>query len=243
MRQFLAVLAVLAAAAAWPALSGAATSKGVVVGKDRGTLLVASSNGSVAAVPGRASVGARVAVSGRSVRVVGHASRAVVRGVVVGRSASTMFLSVARHLLAVRIGRHTASVSATPPASSVPTPGHVISATLHISGGGGLDEESEDDLGPAPGISVQATVTAVAPGSVTLTVNGQTLTVPLPAGMTLPATLVGQQITFQLSFPGGQTQVSAGGQGPSIGGGPGSGDDDGGDDGGGGGGDSGGGDG
>jgi hypothetical protein len=242
MKQFLAVLAVLAASVVWPALSSAATFKGVVVAKERGTLLVAWPNGNVAAVSGRASVGARVAVSGRSVRVVGHASRAVVRGVVVGRNATTMFLSAGRHLLAVRTGRHTASVSVQQPASPVPTPGHVISATLHISGGGGLDEESEDDLGPAPGVSVQATVTAVAPGSVTLTVNGQTLTVPLPAGMTLPATLVGQQITFQLSFPGGQTQVSAGGSGPSIGGQPGPGDDDGGD-GGGGGGDNGGGDG
>lgn len=236
MKQFLAVLAVLAASAVWPALSSAATSKGVVVAKERGTLLVASSNGNVAAVSGRAPVGARVAVSGRSVRVVGRASSAVVRGVVVGRNATTMFLSAGGHLLAVRTGRHTVSVSVTQPASPVPTPGHVISATLHISGGGGLDEESEDDLGPAPGVSVQATVTAVAPGSVTLTVNGQTLTVPLPAGMTLPATLVGRQITFQLSFPGGQTQASAGGQGgPSIVGGPGPGDDDGGDDGGGGG--------
>lgn len=233
MKRVLPILAVVVAAAAWPTVSSAAVQTGVVVAKQQGTLLVAGPSGGVTAIAGRAPVGARVSVAGRTVRIVGHASRAVVRGVVVGRSASTMFLSAARHLLAVRMGRHAASVRASPPVSSVPTAGHVISTTLHISGGGKLDEESEDDLGPAPGVSVQATIAAVAAGSVTLTINGQTLTVPLPAGMTLPTTLVGQQITFQLSFPGGQTQVSAGGQGLSIGSQSGSGGDDAGGDGGG----------
>ena len=114
MKQLLAILTVLAASAAWPALSSAATFKGVVVAKERGTLLVASSNGSVTAAPGRASVGSRVSVSGRSVRVVGRASRAVVRGVVAGRTATTMFLSAGGHLLAVRTARHPASVVGTP---------------------------------------------------------------------------------------------------------------------------------
>ena len=45
----------------------------------------------------------------------------------------------------------------------------------------------------------------------TLTVNGQSLTVPLPSGLTLPATLVGQQVSLELSFAGGQAQVSNGG--------------------------------
>jgi hypothetical protein len=108
MKRLLVIVAVLAVSAVWPALSGAATFKGVVVAKERGTLLVARSNGAVAAVSGRAAVGARVAVSGRSVRVVGRASRALVRGVVVKRTATTMFLSAGRHLLAVQTGRHTA---------------------------------------------------------------------------------------------------------------------------------------
>ena len=227
MKRFLAIVTVLAASAVWPALSGAATFKGVVVGSQHGTLLVAAPGGNVTAVAGRASVGSRVTVSGRTVRVVGRSSRAVVRGVVVGRTATTMFLSAGRHLLAVRTGRHTSSVGSTP-VPLVPQPGHKISATLHISGGGQLDDEGEDDLGPASPspVSVQATVSAVAPGSVTLTVNGQTLTVPLPAGLTLPATLVGTTVTLQLGFSGGRPQVSGGNPGG------GQGDDDGGDGGG-----------
>ena len=146
MKRFLAIVTVLAASAVWPALSGAATFKGVVVGSQHGTLLVAAPGGDVTAVSGRASVGSRVTVSGRTVRVVGHSSRAVVRGVVVGRTATTMFLSAGRHLLAVRTGRHTSSVGSTP-IPLVPLPGHAISATLHISGGGQLDDEGDDDLG------------------------------------------------------------------------------------------------
>ncbi len=230
MKQLLAILTVLAASAAWPALSSAATFKGVVVAKERGTLLVAWSNGNVAAVPGRVSVGSQVSVSGRSVRVVGRASRAVVRGVVAGRTATTMFLSAGGHLLAVRTGRHTASVAGTPaPVPLVPQPGQVISATLHISNSGALDDEGNDDLGPAQAVTVQATVAAVAAGSVTLTVNGQSLTVPLPSGLTLPVTLVGQQVSLELSFAGGQAQVSNGGG--EDGGGDGGGGDGGGGDG------------
>jgi hypothetical protein len=219
MKRFLAIVTVLAASALWPALSNAATLKGVVVGSQHGTLLVAAPSGGVTAVAGRASVGSRVTVSGRTVRVVGRTSRAVVRGVVIGRTATTMFLSAGRHLLAVRTGRHTASVGSTP-VPLVPLPGHAISATLHISNSGQLDDEGDDDLGPAaaPAVSVDATVAAVAAGSVTLTVNGQTLMVPLPAGLTLPATLVGTTVTLQLSFPGGQPQVSGGNQGDDDGG-------------------------
>jgi hypothetical protein len=225
MKRFLTIAIVLAASALWPALSGAATFKGVVVGSQHGTLLVAGAGGGVNAVGGRASVGSRVAVSGRTVHVVGHANRAVVRGVVVGRTATTMFLSAGRHLLAVHVARHTASVGSTP-VPLVPLPGHAVSTTLHISNGGQLDDEGDDDLGPAPAVSVDATIAAVAAGSVTLTVNGQTLMLPLPAGLTLPATLVGTTVTLQLSFPGGQPQVSGGNQGDDQG------DDDGGDGGG-----------
>ena len=35
-------------------------------------------------------------------------------------------------------------------------------------------------------VTIQAPVTAVGPGTVTLPVNGQPLTIPLPAGIQLP---------------------------------------------------------
>jgi hypothetical protein len=37
---------------------------------------------------------------------------------------------------------------------------------------------------------------------VTLSVNGQSLTVNLPAGLTLPASVVGQTVTFTVSLKG-----------------------------------------
>jgi hypothetical protein len=49
-------------------------------------------------------------------------------------------------------------------------------------------------------------VKAVAAGSVTLDVQGQTLTVPLPAGLTLPASIVGQTVSVQLSLGGADSQ-------------------------------------
>ncbi len=229
MKRFLAIVTVLGASALWPSMSGAATVKGVVVAKQHGILLVAAPGGNVSAVAGRASVGSRVSVSGRTVRVVGRADRAAVRAVVVGRTATTMFLSAGRHLLAVRAGRHTSIVGDLVPPG--PLPGHAISTTLHIANGGQLEDEGQDDdLGPAQAVTVQATVAAVAAGSVTLVVNGQSLIVPLPSGLTLPATLIGQQVTLRLSFAGGQPVVG-GGDDDQGGGGNGGGDGGGGGDG------------
>ncbi len=51
-------------------------------------------------------------------------------------------------------------------------------------------------LGAPNQLQVSAVVTAVAPGMVTLTVGAQTFTLSLPAGLTLPATLVGQTVTL-----------------------------------------------
>jgi hypothetical protein len=59
-------------------------------------------------------------------------------------------------------------------------------------------------------------------------VQGQTLTVPLPAGLTLPASLVGQTVTVQLSLGGNGSNNS---QGDDDGGGDGSQGGDGGGDG------------
>jgi hypothetical protein len=202
-------LVLLAAVAAvgtalWPAAGGAATFKGVVVARERGTLLVASSAGLVRAVRGSAAVGSRVVLGGGHATVVGRASRAHVRGIVVRRVGTTLFISSNRHLLAL----HTARVlAATPLPNSSPAPGTIVSAQVGIANGQ-LDEQDETDVGQVSSnsITVQATVAAVAPGSVTLTVQGQTLTVPLPAGLTLPASLVGQTVTVQLSLGGTDNQ-------------------------------------
>src|SRR5947209_7585269 len=202
LRGFLLLAAVATVATAlWPAAGGAATFKGIVVAREHGTLLVASPTGLVRAVSGGATVGSRVVVGGGHATVVGRAATARVRGIVIRRVGATLFVSSNRHLLAL----HTARVlAATAPSTTPAAPGTIISAQVELANGQ-LDEQDEDDIGQVANntITVQATVAAVAAGSVTLTVQGQTLTVPLPAGLTLPASLVGQTVTLSLSLSQG----------------------------------------
>ena len=203
LKGFFLLIAVIAATAAlWPAAGSASNFKGVVVAKQRGALLVASPAGLVQAVTGRASIGSRIVLSGGHATVVGRASKAMIRGIVVRRIGTTLFLSSNRHLLAIhnRVGRRLADTTPAP-TTTTPAPGAVVIADVAIANGQ-LEEDDEDVIGHvnAGTISVQATVKAVAAGSVTLDVQGQTLTVPLPAGLTLPASLVGQTVTISLSL-------------------------------------------
>jgi uncharacterized membrane protein YgcG len=91
----------------------------------------------------------------------------------------------------------------TTPTTTPAAPGTVVSAQVAITNGQ-LDEQDETEVGQVSGntLAVQATIAAVAPGSVTLNVQGQTLTVPLPGNLTLPASLVGQTVTVNLSLAG-----------------------------------------
>lgn len=198
LKGFVLLIALAAATAAlWPAAGSAGTFKGIVVAKQRGTLLVTSPGGLVRAATGHAAVGSRVVLSSGKATVVGTARKATIRGIVVRRVGKTVFLSSNRHLVAVpnRVGRVLADTTPTTPT----TPGTVVDATVSIANGR-LEEDDEDEVGRVPNssITVQATVKAVAAGLVTLDVQGQTLTVPLPAGLTLPASIVGQTVTVQL---------------------------------------------
>jgi hypothetical protein len=190
-------------AALWPAAGSAATFKGIVVAKQRGTLLVASPAGLVRSARGNATVGSRVVLGGGQATVVGRATKARIRGIVVRRVGTTLFIASNRHLLALHKARVLAGATPTTPAA----PGTIVSAQVDISNGQ-LDEQDETDVGQVSGntLAVQATIAAVAPGSVTLNVQGQTLTVPLPAGLTLPASLVGQTVTVNLSLAGDDNQ-------------------------------------
>ena len=213
MKRLAVIFAATAALGVWPAASSAATFKGVVVAHQRGALLVASPSGAVSAVSGSAAIGARVVLSGGHATVVGRAHTAHVRGIVVRRIGTTVFLSSNKHLVAIHTGRRVASVSdtttpapaapATPSTSTTPAPGDVVSSTVTIQNGQ-LDEDSSENLGSsgASSLQVQATVASIGAGTVTLTVGTQTLTVPLPAGLTLPSSLVGQTVTLSLSLNG-----------------------------------------
>ena len=201
------LLLVTVAAAVWAGSAHA----GVVVAKQHGTLLVASADGTVHAVRGHASVGARLV----GARVVGHAGRARLRGVVVKRVGATAFLSSNRHLLAIR--------------SADPTPaptGSVVDTTVTVQPNGELEDENEHQVGQVNGnLQVSATIPAVGAGTVTLSVNGQTVTLDLPNGLTLPASVVGQTVTFSVALGANDDDQGDDGHGGDHHGGDGGGDD------------------
>jgi hypothetical protein len=228
MKRLAVIVAATAVIGVWPAASSAATFRGVVVAKEHGALLVASPAGVVRAVEGNAALGARIALSGGHATVVGTARTARVHGIVVRRLGAIVFLSSNRHLVAVHVGRRLASASdaAPAPAAPAPQPGDVVSSQVTIQNGE-LDEDSLEDLGPvaASTLQVQATVSAVGVGTVTLAVGAQTLTVPLPGGLALPATLVGQTVTLSVSLSRDDARDDDHGGGDHGGHGDGGGDD------------------
>ncbi len=185
-------------AALWPAAGSAATARGIVVASQRGTLLVASPSGMLSAVRGSASIGSRITFAGGHATVVGHARTAHIHGIVVRRIGSTMILSSNRHLVAIHKLRLLADATTTP---TSPQPGAVVNTTVTTTNGE-LDEQDESEVGQvnASSLQVQAVVAAVGTGTITLTVQGQTLVVPLPAGLTFPASVVGQTVTISLSL-------------------------------------------
>jgi hypothetical protein len=214
MKRLALITALIAVIGVWPAASSAATFKGVVVAKQRGALLVASPAGLVRAATGSAAVGSRVVLSGGHATVVGRAHTARIRGIVVRRVGTTVFLSSNKHLVAIRTARRPASVSQNPPpitttvngkttvTTGAAQTGAIVSSQVTINDNGELDEDSSETVGQAnlSDIPIQAVVSAVGAGTVTLTVGTQSLVVPLPAGVTLP--VVGQTVTLSLSLSG-----------------------------------------
>jgi hypothetical protein len=203
MKKLVLAAAVVATVAIFPsAAPAAATFTGVVVARSGNTLAVASRSGAITTVHTRVQtrIGARVRVSGSSVRVIGFAHRVRIHAVIVRRAGSTTFLAGGHSLLAVHSGRQLASLVST----SQPGTGAVINTTATVMQSGELNAGSTQVVGQLSSIQVQAVVTAVGAGTITLSVNGQPLTIPLPAGIQLPATLVGQTVTLNLNLTGGQ---------------------------------------
>jgi hypothetical protein len=198
VKKLLLAVAVVAAAA-FPTSAFAGTFTGVVVGNSGGNLAVAAKSGAVHTVHTRAHLrlGTRVHVNGTTVRASGVAHRARVHGVVVGRSHGVTFIAAGRSLLAVRAhsGRRLASASA----ASGPATGAVVNSTVGITNGQ-LTQQSMQVVGSAGSVTIQAPVTAVGPGTITVTINGKSLTIPLPAGIQLPASLVGQSVTLNVTL-------------------------------------------
>jgi hypothetical protein len=220
MKRFLFLSAAVGMLAVAPsALAGNHSSTGTVIAHTRGGVLVANPAGAVSLVAAHARVGSRVLVSGSSLRIIGLARTARVRGIVAARRGQLLVLSAAHRLFPLRMsGRIPAAVS-TP---TGPQPGDEIAATVAINPQGTVVATSEEDDGQVGSTQVQATITAVGTNTVTLNVNGQTIVLPLPAGTTLPTTSVGTQVTLTLTFSNGNTTANEDDQGD---------DDQGGDDG------------
>ena len=196
MKKLILVTAV-AAALAFPVGAFGATFTGVVVGKTGSNLAVASKSGTVRAVHTRshARVGARVRVNGAAVRVLGLTHRARIHAIVVKRAGGATLLAAGRSLLSIRqSGRRLSSLAGAGPAT-----GAVVNATVGISNGQ-LTQQSMQVVGQMNSVTVMAQITAVATGSITVLVNGQPFSIPLPAGIQLPSTLVGQFVTLTLNL-------------------------------------------
>jgi hypothetical protein len=198
-RIALAGIAAAAAAAVLPTAAFAGSFHGVVVSHQGTSLAVAQPSGLVTTVKSgsHARVGALVRVNGTKVSVVGRASRAHVHGVLVRKVGSTAFVAAGRSVLALRGTRGLAAVQ------TGPGPGTVVDATVTIGQSGTLTTQTATTGGQVGSVQVQAVISSVGPGTVTVIVNGQLLTLPLPAGLSLPATMIGQTVMLTLDLTGG----------------------------------------
>ena len=204
-----AALAIAPSALAAPARSAPDT----VIAKTKGGVLVANSRGTVSLVHANVRVGSRVMQMGTRMWVVGRAHTAQVRGIVVTSRPNMLVLSAAHRLFTVGLaGRRPAAVSTSP--GSSPQAGDVVGVAVSIDAQGNITATSTEDDGPA-GTSqqVQATVTAVGTNTITLQVNGQSFTLPIPPGTTVPTLATGQQVTLTITFSGGQANASEDEQG------------------------------
>lgn len=224
--KHIALLAILATAALLPAAAEAAAPwSGVVVTTDahRGTAVTASAGGLVRTVrlqlgAPRLRAGFRVTVSAlpladgtfalRGVRVTGRATRARVRGVVVGyqRTSARTLLSAGGSVFAFRSGsdRTTAAVSE-------PKPGDRIVADVTIKDGGSLVAAGVSTVGHAGVVELEGIFTKLDGAKLELAaVERGLVSVTVPAGVTLPALKPGDEITViaEIGADGSFTLVS-----------------------------------
>ena len=223
MRKALFAPLLVALAFAAPGNAGTtATLKGVVIARmpAQGELVLASAGGRTTTLraPSLPSAGTILRTSAfklsdgtsaaKSMRVVGNVRHASFRGVLVRTVGSTSFFAAGRSVVVVHTA--TRSVASARSSRSSLSPGEAAEIEVTIAAGGALHEDS---VTPTPSddaneVMLQVTIaavvpaTATTPGSITLTINGQTLVIPLPAGTVLPPAFapnatVGVKIEFK----------------------------------------------
>lgn len=213
-RAVLIATLVAAAAAAYPAWAGAATVKGVVVARSaaHGTIGVASAAGAVRTVRIHSAVriGSRVsATAARNadgtftashLKVVGHARRAHIHGVVTARATGRLLLSAGRSMVLVHTRRAHRALAGI--GSGPPNVGTTIDTTVGISNDGELDEEHTTATGNQAIVEIEGTVSAVTATSFDVkTEGGMALTIQIPAGMTVNLA-VGDEVELKADLQG-----------------------------------------
>jgi hypothetical protein len=215
MKKLFLLVVLVAAAAIYPMAASASptSTTGTVVARSGHLIAIASPSGAVQTVrsSSAARVGSRVRVTGSTVRVIGRAHSAHIRGVVVRSAAGRLVLAAGRSLVAVRTGsRRFSSVESNN--ASTPAVGTTVDTTTSITAAGQLAVASMTTGASVGSIQVQATVQSVAPGAIVVAVNGSPIQFTLPAGMTLPASLVGQTISLTLNLSSADAVATPGGQ-------------------------------
>jgi hypothetical protein len=200
-----------------------ATLKGVVIARmpAQGELVLASAGGRTTTLraPSLPATGTILRASAfrlsdgtsaaKSLRALGHVHRAAFRGVLVRTVGSTSFFAAGHNVVVVHTAaRSVASARSLADASPL-APGDAADVEVTITAAGQLDEDSMTPTpsGNASNVTLQVTIAAVTPatattaGSITLTINGQTLVLPLPAGTVLPSAFVANAtVGFTVEF-------------------------------------------
>ena len=145
----------------------------------------------------------------KAVRVLGHVHRTSFRGVLVRTVGGTSFFAAGHNVVVVHAAARSVASARSLADSSPLSPGDAADIEVTIGAGGELDEDS---VTPTPSddankVTLQVTIAAVTPatataaGSITLTINGQTLVIPLPAGTVLPPAFVANAtVGFTVEF-------------------------------------------
>lgn len=193
------LLAVAIGALAAPALAGAAKTPGthgIVVQRDAkaGAIVVATPSGKLLRVklakPNGLAMGAVVQVTGSKVKVVGHARKAKLRGVVVRRHRHSFALAGNGSVLAV--------TSPTPPPA-----GQAVTATVQVSSTALSDDDGEVEVddNEVSSTEVRGTVMSQDANFLRLTVAGFPSGLPISiAGQTIPVLPLGTLVKAHVTL-------------------------------------------
>jgi uncharacterized membrane protein YgcG len=204
IRMVVVVVVAAFAAVALPALARAGTFAGTVIAKQpqRGTLVLAGARGAGLMVhaSSRARVGDRVTALGsllrdgtlraRQVRVIAHARSATIRGVVVRQLHRSTLLATGNSVITIRdrAARRVAAIS-----EDRFQPGTIAEFRVRFEDDDLIEEQQVALLGQAATIRIEGVIVSVSP--LVVSTEHLPLTIAVPAGVTLPATLApGQRI-------------------------------------------------